>query len=134
MKIVLFGGNSPINILWLDNIKTALEGYFDDVMIHYYLHWENNEDLINLDREINRLKVLIKNSHQYVFIAKSAGTLLVLKGVHKANFSPLACVFLGLPVLWARENNFEIDSWLKDFSIPTLYITTQKIPQFTLKS
>lgn len=122
MKIVLFGGNSPENKSWLSFVKKILSKDFNDVLVHEYLHWSSEESLINLDKELERLKIILKNYQNYIIVAKSAGTLLALKGIYEGSITPLACVFIGTAVLWGRERNFKVDDWLNNYLVPTLFV------------
>ena len=128
MKIIILGGNSSKNNKWVDNIETILKKKFDDVLAHRYLHWEANNPLINLDSELQRLRMGLGNCKNYVIVAKSAGALLSLKGIFEGKLTPRACVFLGIAILWGRDKNFKIDNWLKDCSVPTLFIHNSDDP------
>lgn len=124
MKIVLLGGNSIRNISWLEGMEAALKNFnfYDDIFVHRYLHWDTGESLIDLDKELKLLRKELGGVGRYVIIGKSAGTLLTLKGVYEHELTPAACVFLGTAVSWGREEGFDIDSWLRCFSVPTLFI------------
>lgn len=134
MKIILLGGNSLKNKEWVEGMAVLLKKQYDDVVAFHYLHWKEGGALINLDREIDGLKILLKDCSEYIFIAKSAGSLIALKGIYKNIFSPRVCVFLGLPVLWSRKNGFEIDFWLNGFSVPTLFIQKLEDPAIYAKN
>jgi predicted alpha/beta hydrolase family esterase len=122
MKIILLGGNSKGNIEWLKQLESELGKYYNDIFSHYYNHWKTNESPIDLDQELENLQKELKNIENYVIIAKSAGTLLTLKGIYEHKLNPTLCVFIGTPILWAQENNFDVNSWLKDYSLLTLFI------------
>lgn len=121
MNLILLGGNSPINKQWLHDLATALKTHFPSPYIHHYRHWETGEALIDLDYE---LEVLTKNlpAEPYIILAKSAGVLLTLKGVAEKLLNPQKCIFLGTPILWAKDNHFVVESWLGNHSLPTLFI------------
>ncbi len=122
MRIVLLGGNSPTNISWLEGIEAELKKEYGDVFSHRYIHWDTNAPLINLDKELENLQKELKNAEQYVIVAKSAGALLTLKGVRERKLAPAACVFMGTAILWGREKGFDVDVWLKGYSVPTLFV------------
>lgn len=122
MKIILLGGNSLKNISWLEAMKDGLKRKYTDVFIHRYSHWDTKNSLIDLNKELRSLKKELIVPEQYVIVGKSAGVLLTLKGVYEHKLTPLACVFLGTAVLWGREKGFRVDSWLKGFFVPTLFI------------
>lgn len=121
MNLILLGGNSPTNKQWLHDLATVLKTHLPSSYIHHYRHWETGEELIDLDYE---LEVLTKNlpAVPYIVLAKSAGVLLTLKGVAEKLLSPQKCIFLGTPILWAKGNHFAVDSWLNNYSLPTLFI------------
>jgi alpha-beta hydrolase superfamily lysophospholipase len=58
----------------------------------------------------------------YVIFAKSAGILVVLKAIKNKLLNPKKCIFAGLPVYWADENNFNVRELISDYTIPTLFI------------
>ncbi len=128
MKIVLLGGNSPTNVLWLEAMEAMLKKKYGDVFVHRYLHWDTKYPLIDLDKELERLKKELGGIKQYVIVGKSAGALLTLKGVYEHELTPKACVFFGTAVLWGREEGFDVDRWLVDYSVPTLYVQKSKDP------
>lgn len=122
MKIVLLGGNSPTNISWLEGMEAELKKEYGDVFSHRYIHWDTGAALIDLDKELDSLQKELENTEQYVIIAKSAGVLLTLKGVHECKLTPADCVFMGTAILWGREKGFGVDVWLKGYSVPTLFV------------
>jgi hypothetical protein len=122
MKIILLGGNGPTNISWLEGMKAALKKEHSDVFLHRYLHWDTNAPLIDFDKEIENLRKELEGITQYVIVAKSAGALLTLRGVHERKLTPAACVFIGIAILWGREKNFNVDGWLNNYLVPTLFI------------
>lgn len=122
MKIVLLGGNSPSNIFWLEAMENELKKEHNDVFTHRYSHWDTNIQLIELDKELKNLQKELENEKQYVIVGKSAGALLALKGVSERKLSPSACVFMGTAILWGREKGFDVNRWVKGFSVPTLFI------------
>lgn len=122
MKTVLFGGNNPTNIFWLESMKKELEKKLNDVFVHRYSHWDTNDELIDLNKELENLRRELESAKHYVIVGKSAGVLLVLKGISESKLHPSACVFLGIPVLWGLKKGFDINKWVKGFSVPTLFI------------
>lgn len=128
MKIVLLGGNSIKNKEWLIDMETAIQHFSNDTIRHNYSHWENSNFSINLDTELDCLRVMLQDFNEYTILAKSAGALLALKGIYEGKIYPSACVFLGTAVLWGKENGYEIEKWLKDYSTPTLFVQNSDDP------
>lgn len=122
MKTILLGGNNPTNIFWLESMEKELKKKLNDVFVHRYSHWDTNVELIDLDKELENLRTELESAKQYVIVGKSAGVLLALKGISESKLHPSACVFLGIPVLWGWEKGFDVDRWIKGFSVPTLFI------------
>ncbi len=122
MKIVVLGGNSLVNRRWSEDLGSELKRFYGDVFVHHYLHWSTGEPVINLDKELILFKKELSGVKDYVIVGKSAGALLTFKSVYQHELAPMACVFLGTPVLWGRDKGFDVDLWLKGFSIPTLFI------------
>lgn len=124
MDLIVLGGNnrSPNNRDWVQNITSFLQQNFSSVYPHAYHHWEAKEKIIDLDYELKVLSEVVKNKQQYIILAKSAGVLLTLKGIFTDIFTPSKCIFLGTPIDWAKKHNFDLDTWLKNYSTPSLFI------------
>jgi len=123
MKLILLSGNSYTHKEWIEQVEDSLRDLFDSTYIQYYKHWEDKSPVIHLDHELDVLKTAVDpKDPEYVVFAKSAGTLLALSAVNKGIFKPKRCIFVGLPVVWGRTNGFEVDSWIQDYSINTLFI------------
>jgi len=128
MKILLLGGNSVENKNWLYELKENLKN-IGEITVHEYSHWnENNKKSVDIDEEISRLQKFGGDLSDTLVLAKSAGVVLTLKGVNKKRLSPKACVFLGTPVSWAKENNYDIETLLEGHQTPTLYIQNKNDP------
>lgn len=128
MEIILLGGNSPKNISWLEAMDAALQKQYRNISVYRYSHWDTKDSLIDIDKELEILTKKLGGIKDYVIIGKSAGALLTLKGVYEHKLSPSACIFLGTAILWGREKGFDVDSWLKNFSVPTLFIHKSNDP------
>lgn len=162
MNLILLPGNSPENKDWIDELRKLFQPDFETVWVQYWQHWQtplesendNNlkqylslypehkrtfltgqtdEPVIDLEKELARLIKNIDLSKDYAIFAKSAGVALALKGVFENKIKPTACVFAGAPIFWARANDFAIDKWLKDFSLPTLFIQQTQGPAISSK-
>lgn len=133
MNLILLPGNSSKNREWIDSVESVFSPKFDQVYTQYYDHWfgaeENNEDaLIDINIETDKVAVHAEKLNPYVIFAKSAGTLIALKGIFDGVLQPDVCVFVGFPLKWSVSQQFEIDQWLMHYSIPTLFIQNDQDP------
>lgn len=131
MDLVLLPGNSISNREWIEEVKTALEPNFNTSQIIYYDHWRTGDELIDLDREVDKLVKITKGLDNYIIFAKSAGCLLTLKGVYQGKINPEKCIFIGTPILWGPEHGFNGEKWLKEYKVPTLFIQKSNDPVIT---
>ena len=65
---------------------------------------------------------------EYSIFAKSAGVLLTLQGISEGVLNPKHCFFCGFPHSWAKMNNFAVDTWIRELSVPTLFIQKSHDP------
>lgn len=131
MNLILLPGNNKSNKEWIQKIEVELKDLFDSTLIQYYDHWKDNKPIIDLDLELNEL---VKNNNAVdVVFAKSAGILLALKAIKNHLIKPKKCIFVGFPINWARINNFDIDIWLENYQIPTMFIQNSEDPAFSFK-
>lgn len=121
MDLIILGGNSVDNVKWIEKIEILLKPYFRSTQIQYYEHWKSDLELINLDKEIEKLIENTKSKEQYIVLAKSVGTLVTSKAIFEQKISPIRCFFMGIPINWAYKYNFDIDNWFKNFK-PSLTI------------
>src|SRR3989344_705008 len=132
MKLFLLPGNSASNESWIERVKSELNDVFEDLQIQYYAHWKRNDvKVVDLDAELENLLAETSRVPAYCIFAKSAGALLALRGIYEAKVKPAKCIFVGLPVLWARQNGFDIDRWIKNYSIQSLFIQQSGDPAFS---
>lgn len=117
-------GNSPGNKSWINSIQSALAPHFSQTKILEYDNWLRLDynSIIDLDLELSRLKDLVAGWGSYMVFAKSVGTALAVKAIRDGILHPQKCVFVGTPVLWARANGIDLDTWINGFALPTLYI------------
>ncbi|MDA3855154.1 MAG: hypothetical protein PF569_02760 [Candidatus Woesearchaeota archaeon] len=123
MKLVLLPGNSPSNCEWIEKVRFSLSDKYDNIIFLKYEHWKHKNKSIDLDLELDRLITILNNCNQdYVIFAKTAGVALTLKGIYEGKINPKRCIFLGVPIVWARLNDFKIDDWFFNYEYPTLFI------------
>lgn len=128
MNLILLAGNSISNKEWIEEVEASLKPFFTKTEVHYYQHWSTGDELIDFEKELELLSEDAKDFGQYVIFAKSAGTLLTLKGVKEGKLQPVKCIFAGTAINWGREKNFSVDEWLENYSIPTLFIEKTNDP------
>ena len=122
MDLILLAGNSIDNKEWIEEVESAFKPFFSLTQIQYYDHWQSGKELIDLNKEIKKLTETTKSKKQYVIFAKSAGSLVTLKAIFEKKISPHKCIFIGIPINWAKKYGFDIKKWFKDFDLPSLII------------
>lgn len=130
MKLVLLSGNSIQNKEWIEEIKDSLNPYFDEVYLQDYKHWQEGKALIDFNFELNTLIEKVGKWEEFVIFAKSVGTALATKSILEGKIKPQKCIFVGTPVFWTDEHNIALKDWLKNYSIPTLFIQKTSDPVF----
>ncbi|MFW5853260.1 MAG: alpha/beta family hydrolase [Patescibacteria group bacterium] len=132
MNLVILPGNSLNNKEWATLVSKSFISDFNYIYKQSYDHWKSGEEFINLDKEIEKLIENIPEPPFFV-LAKSAGSILTVKAIIEGKLKPEKCVFLGFPLNWVRENNFPLDYWLEDYSVPTLIIQKTNDPVTSYK-
>lgn len=122
MNLILLPGNSGMNNEWIEELSEAFTQDYETVEILKYLHWQTDESLIDIKSESRRLAEIAERLENYHIIAKSAGCILTLYAVSQRLIDPEKCYFIGIPIEWAHQNNFDIDDWIKPFHVPTLAV------------
>lgn len=133
MDLLLFPGNHPSTLKWTRNVEDGIGGLFNSTYIQEYLHWKTGDELIMLENELERAQIQVKGKRDYSFLSLSVGTLLVLKGVHEDRLTPERCIFVGTAVEGGRRLQYDVDLWISDFRIPTLFIQKTKDPACNFK-
>jgi hypothetical protein len=123
MNLILLPGNDKSNKEWIDSVDAELSPYFDRTAIHYYDHWWSSDDgEIDLEVELDKLAATVEQFDSYVIFAKSAGVLLALYGIYEGVLAPEVCIFVGSAIPWGYERGFDLNNWLINYSVPTLFI------------
>jgi hypothetical protein len=135
MNLVLLPGNSKKNKEWIDSVELELKKPFKNTLVQYYDHWwsDDLEAVIDMDNELSRLEASLPSNERYALFAKSAGVLLALYGIYEGILEPEVCVFAGTAVNWGRRQGFDLDNWLVNYSIPTLFIQQSEDPAISAK-
>ncbi len=127
MKLILLAGNSVVNRDWIEEVSAAVQDSFETI-IHYYRHWETGDEMIDLDYELAALLKDLPEEEDYCIFAKSAGSILTMRGVFEGVLHPEKCVFAGMAINWAKGKDLPIDQWLDAFTPPTLCIQKTNDP------
>jgi hypothetical protein len=131
MKIIILSGeNKKYNKVWTQKISEALQGTFENIDSFHYHYWDNQDlNKIKIDEELKLLSNMIQEEEEYIICAKTTGVLIALKGMYERLLEPQKCIFIGMPIIWARLNNFEIDKWLSEhYNTEMLIIQKDKDP------
>ena len=127
MKLIILPGNSKSNREWNQKASEVLKSYFPERYIQDYSHWDSDTDILDFEVEAKKLSDNIGTEECMIF-AKSAGSLLAAYCISKNLIKPKKSVFLGLPVLWAKEHGFEIDKWFQGYEVPTVILQNANDP------
>jgi alpha/beta superfamily hydrolase len=127
--LILLTGNSEKTKSWIEGVAKTLHPLFFPTNIQQYDHWGKGQDvLIDVDLELAKLEKNVAPLKHYALLGKSAGCLVILKGIQEKRLRPTFCVFLGLPVSWAHANDYPIDAYLNNYQIPTLFLQKEYDP------
>ena len=122
MNLILLPGNSGMNNAWIEELAQEFKQDYEKVEILKYSHWQTEKPLIDIEVEAKRLAEMANSLRDYHIIAKSAGCILTIYSVFHKLINPEKCYFIGTPIDWAHKNNFDIDTWIKSYAIPTLAV------------
>ncbi len=127
--LVLLSGNSEKTKTWIAEVARTLQPLFSSITVQHYNHWgKGHTALIDVDIELAKLKKTVAQLKHYALLGKSAGCLVILKGIREERLHPAFCVFLGLPVAWAHANNHPIDTYIDHYKTPTLFLQKDHDP------
>lgn len=122
MNILLFGGNSPRNKAWIHKVGETLSSDFGKCIVHDYGHWDNQGEFIDFDLELSRLSAETASLEPYVVFAKSVGSILTLRAINEGILVPAKCIFAGLPIKLAEEDEIPLQELLRSNPVSTMYI------------
>ena len=128
MNMILLPGKSSKNKVWIEKIETSFKTHYPLTFTLDYSHWETENGDLNFELELEKLKNLAKEKDEIVIFAKSAGAILAMKAIFDKDIKPTACIFAGTAVGWAQATQENFDSWLQDYSVPTLFIQKTSDP------
>ncbi len=133
MDLIILPGNSVSNRAWAEAVANQVKGMFETIRVVYYKHWEMGEKTIDFDIEDKELIKVTQGLSEYVIFAKSAGTILSLRGINEGILKPVKNVFCGFPLKFGRSLNQNVDEWLPKLRIPTVVIQNTEDPVMTYK-
>ncbi len=128
MNFVLLSGNSAHAKEWVYNLNDSVVTKFGDTYVHNYKHWGSSDDIISFNTELKSLTEKLSDFSPYVFIAKSAGCILALKSISRDIPKPKACLFLGLPIEFAKQNRISLNNLLSTIDIPIIIAQNENDP------
>lgn len=120
--ILLAWNNKQSNHDWIKEVETKLSALFDETSIQYYSHRYQDKPNIDLEYESKLLIEKISKTDNYIIFAKSAWTILAMKNIYESWLHPKACIFVGVPMWMIFNNEFPYEKWLKNNTIPILFI------------
>lgn len=128
MHIFILGGNSAHNKEWAYNLQKALVSLADTVTVHEYAHWSNGEQFIDLDAELKALATIFPTTDEYIFVAKSMGSVLATMGMYQKLFKPAACIMLGVPLQVIESQQIPFTDWLSTVTCNLTYVQNDHDP------
>lgn len=133
MRLFILGGTSQNNQSWVEELARRFGQLGYEATAQQYHHWHQENGEINFDVELSSLITVIPPDQPYVIFAKSAGTLLTMRGVAEGKLQPAACVFVGTAVPWGVARQLPVADWVAAYTVPTLFIqhTTDPVESFT---
>src|SRR5690606_15042851 len=122
MNLLILGGYSEYNKEWVLDAQKTLGDLFDSSDILNYQNWLDYKDDADLRPEVENLRKIAESKKDLVIFAKSVGVALTLQAIHNGYIKPKKCIFVGMAYEWSIENGWDMNTLLKDFSIPTLFV------------
>jgi predicted alpha/beta-hydrolase family hydrolase len=118
MNLLLLPGNSPHNKAWIHHVDEVLAPLFNGTLVHDYAHWENGQNFIDFEHEIEATCQEVGDLEPYSIFAKSVGSILAIKAMAARSLEPRGCLFVGLPLQLVIDENIPLGDLLKDVKIP----------------
>ncbi|MBN2101047.1 hypothetical protein JW710_04130 [Candidatus Dojkabacteria bacterium] len=128
MDLLLLPGNSSKNEEWIEAVEAKVRHGFASTEILYYDHWKSGGNLLDMDKEFERMVNIASGLGNYVIFAKSAGTLLAFKGVYEGKIYPARMVFAGTAVKFSKRLGCNIETWLAGCTVPVVFLQKEFDP------
>jgi hypothetical protein len=119
-ELVILGGMHPSQEAWAHSVAGRVQHQYPNTVVQSYEHWGTSNGM-DIDLEAAKLAQHVDGWQRHTVVARSAGTWVVLKAIHEGLISPTNCILLGTAVQFGRDNKLPIDTWLQDYSVPTLF-------------
>jgi len=118
MKYIFFPGNTPEHKEWCESLQATFNTT-GSLMI-YYDHWKTGGSVV-WNTELEKIKRL-NIAEECVAVCKSAGCMLSMLAFSKGYLNIKKFVFIGFPYLWLKGRGDDVDSLLKNWTQPSLFI------------
>lgn len=128
MHILILGGQSARNKAWAYALQEALTPLSDDIAVHEYTHWSQENGHIDLDNELAAVEAKLAAHGDYIIVAKSIGGVLAAKGIGDGLLAPRKLAILGTPLATIKRESIPYADWLAGSSAPKLFIQNQADP------
>ncbi len=113
--------------MWIEEVKERFDGFASGEIL-YYIHWDTGEEWADIPKESVNLQKLIGDTKDYVVFAKSIGSIIALKNIYEKTISPKKLIICGLPYLTAKASGYEIDKYLEELHVETIFIQNEFDP------
>ena len=129
LNVLILGGYSFRNIKWIKDMQELYQKDYD-VSIVEYDNWKNNQEM-NFEKEIDKIKELLKSKKIDIVIVKSIGIYLLSKALKNTTNKPNIIIGMGYPKKVFEEENINV---IDDFinlqnSSKLLFIQQNEDPQ-----
>lgn len=129
-KVIIIGGNSSKNNAWVQRAAKIYTPTYD-VIPFSFSHWETDQTDIDFKWELQKLVKIVAAYDEYFIVAKSAGALLALMGIHEKVIKPAALIVMGLPLNYAAYRDMDIANLYENVTTrcPSLIIQQAQDPE-----
>lgn len=123
-NILILGGNTSNNLEWIN--KFTKEFKKDNKVKNIkYSHWNTDKEL-DFELETNKVLTELKEFNNYTIIAKSVGSIISLQAISNNLIKPDNLIILGLPLMYIRRKEIDINKLLNDSLTKTNIIIIQQ--------
>jgi hypothetical protein len=112
MNALFLSGESLPNKQWIEQVMSKLQPLFGKTKLHSYRHWEQG----------------VKDLGDYIIFAKSAGAVLSMQGIARGALDPQYCVFVGVPLPFAKRSEDAVATWAHNYHKGSLFIQNDHDP------
>ncbi len=101
---------------------------YGKVVVHDYLHWGGQGEFVNFELELPRITDEAKDLGEFIAFAKSVGSVTTLMSIANGSIRPKACVFAGLPIKLANEEDIDLPGLLASCGVPITFLQNKNDP------